>query len=104
MDFRKLAFFDAGRDSALRCPDASARRPYLGAGEGVAASRPDSIIVGRIGPMPSMVVPRDLAGRDELRCSIGVSLFTGLRISATVGLGAEALSTSGSRVFVDWDS
>jgi hypothetical protein len=29
MDFRKLAFFDAGRDSALRCPDAAARRPYL---------------------------------------------------------------------------
>src|SRR6478672_310892 len=28
MDFRKLAFFDAGRD-ALRCPDAAARRPYL---------------------------------------------------------------------------
>ena len=29
MDFRKLAFFDAGRDSALRCPDAAARRRYL---------------------------------------------------------------------------
>jgi len=29
MDFRKLAFFDAGRDSALRCPDAEARRPNL---------------------------------------------------------------------------
>jgi hypothetical protein len=29
MDFRKLAFFDAGRDSALRCADAAARRPYL---------------------------------------------------------------------------
>ena len=51
-----------------------------------------------------MFVPRGLAGRDELRCSIGVSLFTGLCVSATVGLGAGALSTSGSRVFVDWDS
>jgi len=29
MDFRKLAFFDAGRDNALRCPDGAARRPYL---------------------------------------------------------------------------
>src|SRR5580765_6047653 len=29
MDFRKLAFFDAGRDSALRCPGAAARRPNL---------------------------------------------------------------------------
>ena len=29
MDFRKLAFFDAGRDGAPHCPDAAARRPYL---------------------------------------------------------------------------
>ena len=79
MDFRKLAFFDAGRDSALRCPDAAARRPYLPfQGEGLGASRPDSIIVGRIGPNPSMFVPRDVEGRGELLCSTGVSLFTGL--------------------------
>src|SRR6478672_9207353 len=103
MDFRKLAFFDAGRDSALRCPDAAARRPYLLQGEGLGASRPDSIIVGRIGPIPSMFVPRDLEGRDELLCSTGVSLFTDLGVSAIVGFGIGALSTSASRVFVDCD-
>ena len=57
--------------------------------------------MGRIGPIPSMFVLRDLEGRDELLCSTGVSLFTGLGVSATVGFGTGALSTSGSRVFVD---
>ena len=57
--------------------------------------------MGRIGPIPSMVVLRDLEGLDELLCSTGVSLFTGLGVSATVGFGIGALSTSGSRVFVD---
>ena len=61
---------------AVRTP--TARRPYLPEGEGLGASRPDSIIVGRIGPIPSMFVARDLAGRDEFLCSTGVSLFTGL--------------------------
>ena len=51
-----------------------------------------------------MFVPRDLAGRDEFLCSTGVSLFTGLCVSATVGLGTGALSTSGSRVFVDCET
>ena len=88
-----------GRDSALHCPDAAARRPYYGVGLG--ASRPDSNNVGRIGPIPSMEVPRDLEERGELRCSTGVCLFTDLGVSATVGLGVGALSTSGSRVFVD---
>jgi hypothetical protein len=59
--------------------------------------------VGRIGPRPSMFVPRDFEERDELLCSTGVSLFTGLRVSATVGFGIGALSTSGSRVFADCD-
>ncbi len=76
---------------------------YLPGGEGVGASRPDSIIVGRIGPIPSMLVPRDL-GRDELFSSTGVSLFTGLCVSATGRLGAGALSTSGSRVVVDCET
>ena len=57
--------------------------------------------MGRIGPIPSMFVLRDLEGPDELLCSTGVSLFTGLGVSATVGFGIGALSTSGSRVFVD---
>ena len=80
----------------------SPRAPaYLPEGEGLGASRPDSIIVGRIGPIPSMVVLRDLEGLGELLRSTGVSLFTGLGVSATVGFGIGALSTSGSRVFVD---
>ena len=57
--------------------------------------------MGRIGPIPSMFVLRDLEGLDELLCSTGVSLFTGLGVSATVGFGIGALSTAGSRVFVD---
>jgi hypothetical protein len=51
-----------------------------------------------------MFVPRDLEGRDELLCSTGVSLFTGLCVSATVGFGIGGLSTSGSRVFVDCET
>ena len=57
--------------------------------------------MGRIGPIPSMVVLRDLEGLGDLLCSTGVSLFTGLGVSATVGFGIGTLSTSGSRVFVD---
>ena len=83
----------------------SSRAPgYLPEGEGLGASRPDSIIVGRIGPIPSLFVLRDLEGLDELLCSTGVSLFTGLGVSAKVGFGTEALSTSGWRVFVDCES
>src|SRR5262245_42846208 len=141
------------RDSALRCPDAAARRPdledaiasylvrafccryrarhslgvitncerrpahnsasylssqqvpsHLPEGEGVGGSLPDSIIVGRIGPIPSGLVLRDFKWRDGLLCSIGVSLFTGLGVSGTIGLGAGALSTSGGRVFVECEA
>ena len=35
---------------------------YLPEGEGLGTSRPDSNNVGRIGPKPSMLVPRDLEG------------------------------------------
>jgi hypothetical protein len=80
------------------------RAPAHLEGEGLGDSRPDSIIVGRIGPNPSMFGPRDPERRDELFCSIGVSVFTGLGGSATVGFGTGALSTSGSRVFVDRDT
>ena len=83
----------------------SSRAPgYLPEGEGLGASRPDSIIVGRIGPIPSLFVLRALEGLDELLCSTGVSLFTGLGVSAKVGFGTEALSTSSWRVFVDCES
>ena len=83
---------------------AGALTAHLPEGEGLGASRPDSIIVGRIGPIPSMFVLRDLEGRDELLCSTGVSLFIGLAVSATVGFGTGALSTSASRVFVDCET
>jgi hypothetical protein len=48
-----------------------------------------------------MFVLRDLEGLGELLRSTGVSLFTDLGVSATVGFGIGALSTSGSRIFVD---
>jgi hypothetical protein len=67
-------------------------------GDGLGGSRPDSIIVGRIGPIPSRFV---LRGRAELLRSTGVSLFTGLGVAATVGFGAGAFSASGSRVLGD---
>jgi hypothetical protein len=51
-----------------------------------------------------MFVPRDLEERDESLCSTGVSRFTGLRVSATVGFGTGTLSTSGSRAFVDGEA
>ena len=106
MDFELCAslrlFHETDMDSALRCADGTARRPYLGVGLG--ASRPDSIIVGRIGPTPSTFVLRDLEGRDELVCSTGVVLFTGLGVSATVGFGTGALSTSASGVFLDCET
>jgi hypothetical protein len=93
-------------NSALHCRKLSRRRgapTRSPQGEGLGASRPDSIIVGRIGPIPSMFVPPDLEGRDELLCSTGVSLLTGLGVSATVGFGIGARSTFGSRVFADCD-
>jgi hypothetical protein len=93
-----------GRDSALRCPDAAARRPYLPEGDELGASLPDSIIVGRIGPSPSGFVLAGFEGGDDLLCSIGVSLFTGLGVSATVGFGVGTLSISDPRVFFDCEA
>ena len=60
--------------------------------------------MGRIGPIPSMFVLRDLTEGDELLCSTGVSLLTGLTVSATVAFSTGALSTSGWRVFVDCET
>jgi hypothetical protein len=51
-----------------------------------------------------MFVPPDLAARDEVLCSTGVSLFTGLCVSGTAGFAIGALSTSGSRVFADCET
>ena len=77
-----------GGDGALRCPDVAARRVYLPEGDGLGASLPESIIVGRIGPSPSRFVLAGFEGRDDLLCSIGVSFFTGLGVSTTVGFCA----------------
>ena len=88
----------------LPLPQVAAKAGHRPEGEGLGASRPDSINVGRIGPIPSMLVPRDLEGRGELRCSTGVCLFTGLGVSTTVGFGIGALSTSGSRIFADCET
>ena len=99
----------SGSSSSRRAEDCpsypcSLRTPaHLPEGDGLGASLPDSINVGRIGPIPSTFVPRDVEGRDELLCSIGVSLFSGLGVSATVGFGIGALSTS-SWVFVDCET
>src|SRR5437879_7294401 len=56
---------------------------HLPDGEGLGGSLPDSIIVGRTGPIPSRVVLRDFVEPDELLCSTGICLFTGLAVSAT---------------------
>jgi len=91
------------RGKLTACPTVPVHLPD---GEGLGGSLPDSIIVGRIGPIPSGFVLRSFVGREELLCSTGVSFFTGLGASATVGFGTGALSTSGSRVLVgcetDW--
>ena len=66
-------------------------------GEGLGASLPDSIIVGRTGPIPSIFVLRGLVVRDELLCSTGVSLFAGRGVSTAIGGGGAVLSIFGCR-------
>jgi hypothetical protein len=61
-------------------------------------------MVGRIGAIPSRFVVRDFEEGDERLCSTGVSVFTGLGVSATVGFGAGALAVSDSRVFTDCET
>ena len=58
-------------------------------------------MVGRIGPIPSSLLPRGFEVRDALLCSTGVSFFTGLGLSGTVGVGAGALSESDPPALVD---
>src|SRR5262249_46655143 len=86
---------------AVRTPQRDVPTAHLPEGEGLGASRPDSINVGRIGPKPSLFAPGDLGGLDQLFCCAGVSLFAVLGVSAKVGFGAGALWTSGSRVLFD---
>src|SRR5947208_15602247 len=75
---------------------------HLPDGEGLGGSLPDSIIVGRTGPIPSRVVLRDFVEHDELLCSTGIFLFTGLALSATVGFSAGAITTAASRAIVSF--
>jgi hypothetical protein len=55
-------------------------------------SLPDSIMVGRIGPIGSNLVLRGVDGRDALFCSTWASRFTGVAVAETAGLGADAVS------------
>ena len=52
--------------------------------------------------MPLRPLLRDLDERDEAPCSTGVSLFAGLGLSILTG--ADALTVSGSRVLVDFET
>jgi hypothetical protein len=81
----------------IRTPQHGVRATHLPEGDGLGGSLPDSIIVGRIGPIPSRVVLRGFVERDGLFCSAGVCLFTGLGVSGTVGFRGGALSASASR-------
>jgi hypothetical protein len=78
---------------------AGAQRAYLG--EGLDVSRPDSISVGRMGPVPSIFPVREPEVRDELLSSAGVSRVRDLGSSTTVGFGAGTASIFGSRAVVD---
>ena len=97
----------AAFDRALGCSCREAGSfpaAHLPKGDGVGASLPDSIIVGRIGPMLCIVVSRVLEGTGVLFCLIDASLFAGLGVSAIVGFGSRTLSASASRVLVDCET
>lgn len=49
-------------------------------------------MVGRTGPIGSNLVPRGVDDRDALFCSTWASLFTGLGVAETAGVGAAAVS------------
>jgi hypothetical protein len=65
---------------AVACPFAD--------GVALGCSLPDSIMVGRTGPIPSSFVPRGLGVRDALFCSTCASRLTGMGVTETAGLGA----------------
>jgi hypothetical protein len=63
--------------------------------EGVAlgcCSLPDSIMVGRTGPIGSSFVSRGGDGRDVLFCGMCVSLFIAVAVGETAGLGVAVVS------------
>jgi hypothetical protein len=82
----------------MRVRDAPSHLPE---GDGLGDSLLESIIVGRIGPIPSTLLPRELDGRRGFLCSAGVSFLTGLGVSATIALDLGALAVSVSRALVD---
>jgi len=93
--------FPANFSDGYGAGDCSPRASAFPAGETFGCSRPDSIMVGRIGPTPSGFSGRDLDVRDVLFCSTGVCLFTGLGVSATLGVDGAAISTSDSPGLTD---
>jgi hypothetical protein len=66
----------------------------FGEGEALGCSLLDSINVGRTAPIASGFAVRELGGREVLVCSERVSLFAGLGVSGTAGLGVGAASES----------
>ena len=66
----------------------------FGEGEALGCSLPDSINVGRTAPIASGFAVRELGRRDVLVCSERASLFAGLGVSGTAGLGVGAASES----------
>jgi hypothetical protein len=67
--------------------------PFGGA-EALGCSLPASINVGRTAPIASGFAVRELGRRDVLVCSERASLFAGLGVSGTGGLGVGAASES----------
>jgi hypothetical protein len=66
----------------------------LGGGEALGCCLPDSKNVGRTAPVASGFAVRELGRRPVLVCSGRVSLFAGLGVSRTAGLGVGAASDS----------
>lgn len=65
---------------------------HLPEGVALGCSLPDSIMVGRTGPIDSSFVPRGGDGRDALFCRMCVSPFTGVAVGEATGLGVAVVS------------
>src|SRR5690349_16914812 len=106
--FRDQRSFHASIGEAISFPynfslgygagDCAPRASAFPEGETLGSSLPDSIMVGRIGPIPSSFSGRDLDVRD-LFCSTGVCLFTSLGVSEIVGACTALTSDSDPPVF-----
>src|ERR1041385_3170897 len=67
-------------------------RCHFGRGVALGCSLPDSIMVGRTGPIGSRFDPRGEDAREARFCSMCASLFTGVVVGEAAGLGAAAAS------------